>query len=209
MEHIICRCQNCQKSYTYCTYGNGPQFGTDEGCTREYCAECAKAIQEVLHRIPRKYMGIRQKITDPKEIERINIIFDKCFEKYYQDDIIRIPATRLVGDLGYEKIEGCYIRKTEFQRCTTEDGKVDFYAEKEYDLINDRYTGEYFFRNDNPSEQYFLISQMKFPKDLGKLNVNPMPEPKGELLFMFPEIPEWEVITNYGKKEDVEDITTC
>ena len=31
MQHLILRCKHCHKEYTYCTYGNGPEFGTEEG----------------------------------------------------------------------------------------------------------------------------------------------------------------------------------
>lgn len=29
MEHIIRRCKHCNKEYTYCTYGNGTNWGGD------------------------------------------------------------------------------------------------------------------------------------------------------------------------------------
>ena len=46
MQHYRLRCKHCGKEYTYCTYGNGPEYGTQEGCSMEYCAECQKAIDE-------------------------------------------------------------------------------------------------------------------------------------------------------------------
>lgn len=196
MEHIICRCKNCQTQYTYCTYGNGPKYGTNEGCTGEYCAECANAIAEALHKIPRKYTGIRQQITDPDELERIYSIFEKCKEKYYNQRTIHMA--RLIGDLGYEKVEGCYINRVEYHICTTVDGIIHIYAEKEFDLVKDEYTGRYFFKNDNPHEQYFLIQQLKFDffkKD--KMAEMSIPEPTGKLYWN--DIPEWEVVL---KKEE-------
>lgn len=191
MEHIICRCKNCQTPYTYCTYGNGPEYGTNKGCTREYCSECANAIAEALNKIPRKYTGIRQQITDPNEFERIYSIFEKCKEIHYQQR--NVQMARLIGDLGYEKVEGCYINKVEYHICTTVHGIIHIYAEKEFDLVKNEYTGRYFFRNDNPNEQYFLMQQLKFDcfkKD--KITEMSMPEPTGKLYYM--DAPEWDII---------------
>lgn len=190
MEHIICRCKNCQRQYTYCTYGNGPEYGTERGCTTEYCAECANAIAEALNKIPRKYTGIRQKITDPNELERINTIFDRCKEKYNKE--VKFKMARLICDLGYEHVEGCYINKVEFHRCTTADGIIHIYAEKEFDLVKDEYTGKYFFRNDNPNEKYFLIHQLKFDFFKKDLVSKPMSEPSGKLYYV--DYPEWDII---------------
>lgn len=65
MQHLIRRCKHCGKSYTYCTYGNGPEYGTQEGCSMEYCAECQNAINEALAKIPirivKKYTPVNAK----------------------------------------------------------------------------------------------------------------------------------------------------
>lgn len=29
MQHIYRRCKHCNKEYFYCTYGNGPDWGTE------------------------------------------------------------------------------------------------------------------------------------------------------------------------------------
>ena len=55
MEHLIFRCKHCQREYTYCTYGNGPEYGTEAGCTKEYCSECQKAIDDALSGIKVKF----------------------------------------------------------------------------------------------------------------------------------------------------------
>ena len=51
MQHFRLRCKHCYKEYVYCTYGNGPEYGTEAGCSREYCAECQKAIDDALGKI--------------------------------------------------------------------------------------------------------------------------------------------------------------
>lgn len=55
MQHYILRCKHCHKEYTYCTYGNGPEYGTEFGCSMDYCAECQSAINNALKNIPSKF----------------------------------------------------------------------------------------------------------------------------------------------------------
>lgn len=199
MEHIIYRCKHCKKEYTYCTYGNGPEYGTEKGCTREYCAECANAINEALSKIPHKYEGRESMITDQQEIEHINNIFDNCKHEYYSKDGFSICAVRMTRDWGYKTVEGCYINKCEFYRCKDNDDNTFIYAMKEYDLVNDKFTGKYFFETDNPYKRYFPMSQLKFDIYKSNIECKPMEPPKGDLFYL--GIPEWEVITNYNKKE--------
>ena len=89
MEHLILRCNHCKKQYTYCTYGNGPEYGTEKDCTKEYCAECANAINNALKSIPIRFEGRPVKITDSKEEERINKIFDIACSEYKKTVKIR------------------------------------------------------------------------------------------------------------------------
>ena len=65
MEHWILRCKHCQREYTYCTYGNGDCYGTEEGCSEEYCAECQKAIDEALSKILVKFEPRFVEISNP------------------------------------------------------------------------------------------------------------------------------------------------
>ena len=55
MEHILRRCKHCNKEYTYCTYGNGLNWGTEEHCSMDYCGECQTAINNALSNIPKKF----------------------------------------------------------------------------------------------------------------------------------------------------------
>lgn len=161
MEHLIYRCKHCNKEYVYCTYGNGEEYGTEKHCTREYCGECGKAIQDALSNIPIKIEGRKQLITDSKEFDRINAIFDKCkneFKKEYNT----INACRIIPDLGYKSVEGCYINKVEYHRCINDNGIVHIYVFKEFDLINNKFTNKKYFQNNNPCERYFPLTQLKF-----------------------------------------------
>ena len=180
MEHLIFRCKHCNKEYLYCTYGNGEGYGTEKGCTREYCAECANAIQKALETIPVKYEGRKQLITDTKEFDIINSIFDKCKKEFYDSSFLKVA--KFITDTGYDKIEGCYIKKVEYHRCTKENGEVDIYCYKEFDLNNNKFTGKNYFENKNPCEQYFLLSQLKLDKVFTK-ETKPMEPPIGKLFF--------------------------
>ena len=54
MQHIYRRCKNCNKEYVYCTYGNGPDWGTEKYCSMDYCGECQKEIDDALSDISAK-----------------------------------------------------------------------------------------------------------------------------------------------------------
>lgn len=182
MEHLICRCKHCGTEYTYCTYGN------NDNCTDEYCGECGTAIIEALKGIPQKYKGIKQLLTDSKEIEKAIKIFDEERTKYKESGNIKM--SKVIGDWGYEVVEGCYIDKTEYYFCTDKNGRVDIYALKEFDIKNNNFTGKYFFENKNHRRQYFSITQMKFEK-LKDIKVKPMKEPEGKLFY---EDFNWDII---------------
>lgn len=80
MEHWILRCKHCRKEYTYCTYGNGSQYGTEEGCSKEYCAECQKAIDEALNKIPQKFKPIEVEIEDKEILDKLLQIKKRALE---------------------------------------------------------------------------------------------------------------------------------
>ena len=189
MEHLICRCKHCKREYTYCTYGNGPQYGTESGCTREYCAECANAIQNALKNIPIRYEGRPVKITDSKEEERINKIFDIACSEY--KETVKIGCARMIGDWGYDKMEGCYIDKIMYYRGTKENNIKEIFIFNEYDLINKTFTGKHYFENHFPNKNYFPLTQLKF-SNLAHLKEKTLPKPSGKLFF---NDLEWEVVT--------------
>lgn len=178
MEHLIYRCQHCNKEYTYCTYGNGPNYGTEEGCTREYCSECANIIKNALSKIPIKYEGRLELLDNSRKIDIINTIFDKCREDYNNDTIIK--SSKVLFAKKYIKMEGCYIDKVEYRRCTKENGDIDIFVKKEYDLINQKFTGKNYFENNNPHRQYFSITILRFDNILVEKKLE---EPIGKMFF--------------------------
>lgn len=190
MEHFMCRCEHCGTSYTYCTYGN------DDGCTEQYCGVCATTIRKALREIPQKYTGAKQKIEDESKINEIVKIFDKEKERF--EDSKSIKMSKVIPDWDYEKVECCYIDKTEYYRCTDKDGNVDIYALMEYDIIDKKFTGKKYFVNNNPYRQYLPMAQMKFNTFNKAVKVAPMDKPTGKLFF---DYIEWD-ITPFNKSED-------
>lgn len=195
MQHLIYRCQHCNKEYTYCTYGNGPYYGTEKGCTIEYCAECAQAIAKALSIIPIKFEKRQKLITDIDEFNKINSIFNKCKTEYEKNKNFSLTGIKVINYLGYKKVEGCYINKVEYHRCTKENGVVDIFVFMEYDLINNQFTGKKYFENDNPCEKYFPLTTLRFDT---VLQVKKFEEPIGKIFF---NDFEWTVETKYKDKQ--------
>lgn len=182
MEHFICRCKHCGALYTYCTYGN-------DYCTKEYCNTCAQAIFNTLKKIPVKFHGAKQRIIDPIEISKIVEIFDEEKSKYYNSENCRV--CKMTHDWGYETVEECYIDGVEYFRCTDANSHIDIYVNAEYDSIEKKFTGKYYFDNDNPKRKYFPLSQLKFGN---VFKVQPLKEPEGKLFYNdFLSDIEWEI----------------
>ena len=98
MQHLRIRCKHCQREYTYCTYGNGPEYGTESGCSMEYCADCQKAIDEALGKIPKKYtwrwldicptLGLLEALAETKEQTETLILKTTDLERQIDDRLL-------------------------------------------------------------------------------------------------------------------------
>ena len=99
MEHWVLRCKHCQKEYTYCTYGNGSQYGTEEGCSKEYCAECQKAIDEALGKIPLKFKPIEEEIKDDDLLQELLAIKENTKANAFPS------MSKLVISMGFDFID--------------------------------------------------------------------------------------------------------
>lgn len=134
MEHINIRCKHCKKEYTYCTYGNGPQYGTEEGCSKEYCAECQKAIDNALSKIPVKCKPIKVEITDEEEKKKILTQLYDIKTKSEKDNVFH---TIMMLSSNYDNIDKyTYNSKTyyvEYNDDTPNDEHLSI--EMEYDII--------------------------------------------------------------------------
>lgn len=189
MQHYKRRCKHCGKTYTYCTYGNGPIYGTEDGCSIDFCSECQNAIDEALKIIPKRY-DVRYTLLDDskdKDISTIRIELNKAFDE--ERDIYNnktqtrmISISKTIGDWGYKYIERCFIDGVEYFRCTKEDDTIEFKVAMEYDVINKKFTGDKYYDHNNPYRGYSPVIQTKFyPTDL--VPVSPLAKPKGDIFI--------------------------
>lgn len=186
MEHWILRCKHCYREYTYCTYGNGPEYGTEEGCSKEYCAECQKAIDNALSKINRKFMPRLKEIDDKSLLEH----FDKIKE---QDDIEDNPFGRVVPfefeDSDYDVIETYYYNNNKYKVKYYDDNKDDkhIFVDMEYDLINECFTNKrwrYSVQNSYYHTRNYIKDMSKSMKHLDVIPINTIQEPTGKLFWM-------------------------
>lgn len=141
MEHIKIRCKHCKKEYIYCTYGNGPEYGTEEGCSKEYCAECQQTIDNALANIPVKFKPIKVEITDEKEKKKILSQLDDIKTKSEKNDVFHL--IRLLNS-NYDNIDiYTYNSKTyyvEYNDDTPNDKHL--LIEMEYDITAEKVTSK-------------------------------------------------------------------
>jgi hypothetical protein len=197
MQHIRRRCKHCGKAYTYCTYGNGPEYGTQEGCSMEYCAECQNAINDALAKIPLRIVKEYALVNDAKEIERVSEIFEEEKEKYYNTAKF-LNLRKMIPDWNCESVEMCYIDRTEYYKCVEYDGSVSYKVAVEYDVIEEKFTGKKYFEVD-VHNGYVPVAQFRWPKFNSEVKVNPMTPPKGDLSYMESK---WDIESNDNDKND-------
>ena len=190
MQHIRRRCKHCGKAYTYCTYGNGPEYGTQEGCSMDYCAECQNAINDALAKIPLRVVK-KYTLVDAKEIERISKIFEEEKEKYYSTPKL-FNLRKMIPDWNCESVEMCYIDGTEYYKCVEYDGTISYKVAVEYDVIEENFTGKNYFEID-VHNGYVSVIQFRWPKFNSEIEVRPMTPPKGDLFYIEPK---WNVELN-------------
>ena len=92
MQHIYRRCKHCNKEYLYCTYGNGPDWGTEKYCSMDYCGECQKAIDDALSKIPERY-SYKMELIPKEDYDYINKTIDTMVRGWLADaDRIRVRS---------------------------------------------------------------------------------------------------------------------
>lgn len=193
MQHLRLRCKHCHKEYTYCTYGNGPEWGTEEGCSMEYCAECQKAIDEALGKIPIKYtwkwleirptLGLFEALTETKE----------KVEKERKESNMPIIVKSQIFCSTYDNAD-TYVRDgieylVEWNDSTPEDKHV--HIKMEYNLENGLFTNKV-WRVDT-RETYCHTRPFKWEDKM--IEVTPMAPPLGKLLYFDPLDFEWDIKT--------------
>lgn len=158
MQHYILRCKHCGVKYTYCTHGN------ENGCSIDYCGECQTVINDALSKKPKKIEKRLDYITDSEEVFRLNEIFNIEKSKYENEKKDLPRPIQLIGDWGYKTVEKCYINSVEYYRCIKDDDTIDIKVAKEYDLINNKYTGNFYEELDcrYGEYEYALVEQFRF-----------------------------------------------
>lgn len=196
MQHIFRRCKHCGKTYTYCTYGNGPGYGTEPGCSMDYCADCQNAINDALAKIPIRYIKKHIFVSDQEEITRLKTIFEDEKAKHYANENI-IHAVLMIPDWGFDKVEKCYIDWVEYYKCVEDDGRALFQVAMEYDTVEGKFTGKKYEETDGEKRRYIPVSQLRLPK-FTKIKEQNMTPPSGEVFYMDTN---WEVVLNNKKRE--------
>jgi hypothetical protein len=181
MEHWNLRCKHCKTIYRYCTYGNGPEYGTEYGCSQEYCAECQKAIDSALGKIPVKFCPKRVEINDDDTLKTLEKIKDKVSKNNNFNLVSVFPGE-------YDNIDRY-----------THDWKVYYVAynndnpsgkhlfvEMEYDIINKQITKNT-WTTDNGSDTYThgigIGGIFKNFKNATRIKPHDIPAPDGKFFY--------------------------
>lgn len=178
MQHWILRCKHCNKEYTYCTYGNGPEYGTEEGCSQEYCAECQKAINEALSKIPVKFREELVEIDGSELQETFNNIKEAHIENIAFPNIVSCGFDSTDYDITeiYQYKNKRY--EVKWNEETPEDKHT--FVVKEYDIINKKVTKKE-WRYEGPDRYSRRENLMK---SFINARAKKLDMPTGELLYM-------------------------
>lgn len=140
MQHIKYRCKHCRKTYLYCTYGNGPQYGTESGCSEEYCGECQTAITEALSKIPIKFQPKYKEIMPSLGLDKLLQSIKEKNEKPENNSLILY-----VYGGNYDNIE-TYTHLGKTFRIEWNNDKPDekhYFVEMEWDVEKKGYTNKH------------------------------------------------------------------
>ncbi len=194
MQHFILRCKHCQKEYTYCTYGNGPEYGTEEGCSMEYCAECQKAIDNAFSAIPVKFYAERKEIKEPMLLELLSKISEKERQKRKEDaekNGFFFPTISSGDPDNYDNIE-TFIHKNKKYQVKWNDKTPDkkhLFIFMEYDARNNKFTGRPWrydgkdsYSCDRNLMKLFMSSIRK--RKAKPIETAPMAMPTGKLFYL-------------------------
>ena len=190
MQHFILRCKHCNKEYVYCTYGNGQEFGTEAGCSMEYCAECQKAIDLALGKIPVKFEARGMEIHEP-------MLFDlfyklKCEHSKSENELFPMIVEFSRDGWEWDWIETYYHDGKKFEvKWNDDEEDKHVFLFMEYDLQSKNFTDKVWKFDSNDS---YSIRQggRKVRNDMMKrlgstlftADVPAMVEPTGQLFFM-------------------------
>lgn len=195
MQHFILRCKHCQKEYTYCTYGNGPDYGTEEGCSMDYCAECQKAIDKAFSAIPVKFKPERKEIKEPLLLELFSKIREEEQQKKKEEEeknkiVFPVICSSTDPD-NYDNIE-TYIHKNKKYQVKWNDETPDkkhLFVFMEYDILKGQFTKRPWRYEEKDSYSFHrntwkMMLKSLTENDTKPIPVEPMSKPMGNLFFM-------------------------
>lgn len=197
MEHIKLRCNHCQREYTYCTYGNGPEYGTEQGCSMEYCAECQKAIDKAFAKIKVKfeprYVEIKPAFGLDKVLEGIKL-------NQVTDSSVFSFNVYCSGGNGYENVEEYTHNGKTFHVEYDDGGEKHYFIQVEYDIENKKYNVDKPWQAEDMGDSYRFYKSLshhmtKMTEALASITAKNIDPPLGEIFFM----DTWDVET--PKKE--------
>ncbi len=202
MQHLKLRCKHCQKEYTYCTYGNGPEFGTEEGCSMDYCAECQKAIDEALEKIEVKFCPKFKEIKDATLFIPLFREIKNGAESRFLNGKGGLTAMQIYASGEYDNIDeythSGITYRVEYNDDTPEDVHVSI--ETEYDLRNKIFTGKPWLTDKEDGYRHGRCSGKLLRNFMNLANTSAMPEPTGTIAHL--TLPwEWDVITPKKEKQ--------
>lgn len=187
MQHYILRCKHCQKEYTYCTYGNGPEYGTEEGCSMEYCADCQKALDS----IPKKFEPREFEIKEPMLLE----LFEKIRRKEETSAVenkSKFPLVISIPDRDNYDIIETIQHKNKLYKVKWDEDKPDekhIFIMMEYDILNKKFTNKVWRYDGKDSYTQRRNATRILAKSWQRLHtteitpIKEMPLPKGDLFF--------------------------
>ena len=184
MQHYILRCKHCGKEYVYCTYGNGPEYGTEAGCSQTYCAECQTSINNALSKIDVKFRPEFRTIdgVDEETAEKLNKVREDWKEK--SKDFVFPVLVKYIASK-YDNVEEITADFTTYRIHWNNDncGKLIKRLD-EFDIKNNRFTNK-IWRADKPNG-YTECKPSKpvFHADCN-VPVEPMSEAVGLLSYMY------------------------
>lgn len=184
MQHFILRCKHCQKEYTYCTYGNGPDYGTEEGCSMDYCAECQKAIDKALSQIAVKFVAKPVEIFEPRLLD----VFKEIKDEYQSTNKNSFPFTQVLFNLNEYDIVETYIHNNKKYQVKWNEDTPDekhIFLFMEYDVVNEQFTNKVWKFDEKDSYTYSSNPAKTLQKHLEqhKITESTMPLPTGKLLY--------------------------
>ena len=198
MQHYILRCKNCQREYTFCTYGNGPEYGTEEGCSMEYCSDCQKALDS----IPKKFEPREFEIKEPMLLTLFDKIRDENQPKVKAElNGNQLPFIVSIPDRDNYDIIETIQHKNKLYRVKWDEDKPDkkhIFIMMEYDILNKkftnkvwRYDGEDSY-NKRHNTSKMLMKTLMENRATELFPVKDMDKPSGLLWFVEPVIQKIE-----------------